>query len=645
MALKLFRILLFLKLMIGSLYAQLCVGSLGDPIINITFAQGSNPGGSLTAATTSYQYVSNDCPGDGFYTVRNSTTSCFGNTWHTLNADHTGNAGGYFMLVNASFQPGAFYIDTVKGLCGNTTYEFAAWMINVLLPSACSGANIQPNLTMTVEKTDGTVLQTYNTGNIPPSSTPTWNQYGAFFTTAAGVNDIVLRIVNNAPGGCGNDLALDDITFRPCGPLIAATIDGVSQSTVAYCEGPARQFVLSCAISGGFTNPVFQWQQRTAANPSWADIPAATSNTFTASFPVNALPGVYEFRLAVAESGNINSLFCRIYSQPFTITINAAPLTTAANNGPACEGSALNLSATGGTNYTWNGPGAFAATGSRATISGVQINQAGKYYVLVASAAGCTHLDSTTVVVHPVPSATTGFVRDSICAKDSIGLTASGGTGFQWIPVTGLSNTAIANPKASPATTTTYSVIISNQFSCTDTAFSTVYIVPLPVANAGPDKIIFVGQSAQLSGSINVPGDSWSWSPAFYIDDIFSLQPHVTPPADQNYVLTVASAFGCGTASDLVLVKVFKDIFIPTAFTPDNNGLNDTWNILGLEALPTYRVGVYNRWGQQVFETKNEPRGWNGKFKGLPQPAGIYIYIIEKGVDKTLVKGSFMLIR
>src|SRR5687767_13402938 len=95
--------------------AQLCSGNLGDPIINITFGQGSNPGGPLSAATTTYQYVTNDCPNDGFYTVRNNTNSCFGNSWHNVASDHTGNSGGYFMLVNAAFATGTFYVDTVKG--------------------------------------------------------------------------------------------------------------------------------------------------------------------------------------------------------------------------------------------------------------------------------------------------------------------------------------------------------------------------------------------------------------------------------------------------------------------------------------------------------------------------------------------------
>ena len=169
------------------LNAQLCQGSLGDPIVNITFGAGPNPGPALLAATTSYQYVLSDCPGDGFYTVRHGTSSCFGNTWYSLSSDHTGDKDGYFMLINASFQPSAFYLGTVSGLCGGTTYEFAAWIMNVLKTSACLPNPTQPNLTFTLEKKDGTVLQTYNTGTLNSLDVTAWQQFGFFFATPPNV--------------------------------------------------------------------------------------------------------------------------------------------------------------------------------------------------------------------------------------------------------------------------------------------------------------------------------------------------------------------------------------------------------------------------------------------------------------------------
>src|SRR5215831_2083989 len=221
--------------LVNDCMAQVCQGSLGDPVVNITFGQGPNPGSPLSAATTSYLYVTTSCPNDGMYTVVNSTSGCFGNSWHTVSQDHTGNPQGYFMLVNASYQPGDFYLDTIHGLCGNTTYEFAAWVINVLKPSACNGSGIRPNLTFSIETLNGTVLESLNSGDIPALDVPVWKQYALSFKTQPGQSDIVVRLRDNAPGGCGNDIAVDDITFRACGPQVSASVLGESSNEVNIC--------------------------------------------------------------------------------------------------------------------------------------------------------------------------------------------------------------------------------------------------------------------------------------------------------------------------------------------------------------------------------------------------------------------------
>ncbi len=639
---KSFTILFFSFFVINFCSAQLCQGSLGDPIVNINFGNGANPGPPLTAATTTYQYVANDCPNDGFYTVRNNTTACFGTSWHSFTSDHTGNPNGYFMLVNASIQPSAFYLDTVRGLCGNTTYEFAAWIMNVILPSACSGNSNQPNLTFSIEKTDGAVLQTYNTGNIAPLSSPTWKQYGFFFTTPVGVTDIVLRIFNNAQGGCGNDLALDDITFRPCGPLLDPSITGAVSDTASLCEGTAGNYTFTCTVSGGFNNPVYQWQER-INNTIWIDLPGETNLSLSKTFPANTPAGIYEYRLAVAEIGNLGSPQCRINSKPLLVIINTKPVTTATSNGPVCERTIVSLTATGGSQYQWSGPNGFTGSGSPLQLINIQLNQAGKYYVTVTNALGCINKDSTVIIVNPAPLASTSFANASICLGDSIQLIAAGGPPYNWIPPAGLSSATIFNPKASPSQTTTYSVIVSNASGCADTATSTIALTSLATANAGPDKVILKGQRIQLSGAAAGQGISWSWSPPLYINDIYSIQPFVNPPADISYILTAAS--GCNTVSDTMFVKVYNDIFIPNAFTPDGNGTNDTWNINALEAYPGFELFIFNRYGQMVFKTTSAPVSWDGTCKGKPCMNGVYTYVIKTGNDREPIKGTVMIIR
>ena len=643
----LFKKLIFLIITIivtSDLCAQLCKGSLGDPIINITFGAGSNPGAALLAATTSYQYISSDCPSDGFYTVRTNTSNCFGGNWYSLTTDHTGNANGYFMLVNASYQPSAFYLDTVKNLCGGTTYEFAAWIINVI-NAAKAPNSIEPNLTFSIEKTDGTLLQTYNTNNIPASASPTWNQYGFFFTTPGGVSNVVLRIFNNAPGGNGNDLGLDDITFRPCGPQLTPSITGIPTTTVAICEGTAKSFTFSCTVSAGFNNPSFQWQENITGN--WVDIVGATTTTLLKNIPANTPAGNYVYRLTVAEAGNMSSIKCRIVSPILTIQVNKNPVTTVANNGPVCTGTNLQLTATGGTQYAWAGANSFSASTAEPTINNIQLVNAGKYYVLVTNAEGCEHKDSTTVIVNPSPLAQVAFTTATICKDDSVKLIAGGGLTYDWQPATKLSSSTIATPFASPLVTTDYIVTVSNQFTCNDTASVTVTVVNKPTADAGPDRTIIAGNAILLQANATGANLTYNWVNAVYIDNPSLLRPTVNPISDTKYILNVSSNNGCSSAADTMNVKVYKGLFIANAFTPNGDGINDTWNIPALDAYPNFELSVFNRYGELVFKNGQSNRSWDGKYKGKNVPSGTYVYYINlktgKGFDK--ITGTVLVIR
>ena len=624
--------------------AQLCQGSLGDPIINYTFGSGNNPGPPLLAAATNYQYVATDCPSDGFYTVRNNTSNCFGSTWHNLSSDHTGDAGGYFMLVNASIQPSAFYLDTVRGLCVNTTFEFAAWVMNVVLNSSCNSNSILPDLTFSIEKTDGTLLQSYNTNGISTTAIPTWNHYGFFFTTPAGITDIVLRITNNAQGGCGNDLALDDITFRPCGPLLTPSITGFPTTNVSFCEGVLNNYQFNCAVSGGFNNPSFQWQ-RSINNGSWTDIAGANASNYLANYPTTTAPGTYNYRLAVAETGNINSLQCRVNSPLISIVINPLPVTSASNTGPFCAKAAIQLNATGGINYSWTGPAGFTSAIANPVINNAQPVNIGKYYVLVKTGAGCQKTDSTNVMINPAPVATTAFADTTICQGTSVTLVGIGGIVWQWVPSAGLSSTIITNPLATPTDTTLYLFIASNAFNCRDTAFTKVNLIKQPLVSAGPDREIIAGNSIHLNATISGLYQSYWWTPIQYMTNLQSLQPIVNPPMDIDYVLYVEALNSCGLPSDTVHVHVFAQIFIPNAFTPNNDMVNDTWNIPALSAYKNFELVVLNRYGEAVFRASNSNKLWDGKYKGKEQPEGAYTYFLDLKNGFDPIRGSVLIIR
>ena len=170
-----------------------CTGSLGDPVVKLLLGRGK-----FRARTGSghHQHAIRQfpLPNDGEYTMINSSGGCFGDSWHTIR-DHTGDVNGYFMLINASYQPSDFYLQTVNGLCSGTTYRFSAYIMNVLRLQA-----FLPNITFSIEKRTVPVLQSYNTGDLPNASQPVYTEFGFFFTTPPGVQTVVLRMRNNSLG-------------------------------------------------------------------------------------------------------------------------------------------------------------------------------------------------------------------------------------------------------------------------------------------------------------------------------------------------------------------------------------------------------------------------------------------------------------
>ncbi|MDE3184743.1 MAG: gliding motility-associated C-terminal domain-containing protein [Bacteroidota bacterium] len=622
------------------IYAQLCEGSLGDPVVNITFGAGDNPGHSLGAATN-YNYVTDGCPNDGYYTIANSIGNCFGDTWYSTQ-DHTPGDGskGYMMVVNASYTPGDFFVKRVDGLCPNTTYEFAAWIYNLLASFACSGHGIKPNITFNIETPSGKVLQSYSTGDIPQNLG--WKQYGFFFSTTVDINSVVLRMTNNAPGGCGNDICLDDITFRACGPLVSAAING-SGDSVDVCTGDTSIFTIHADVSAGYSDPVYQWQQSTNGGNSFTDINGATDSVYIR--PATDTPARYLYRLAVSQRQNRNVSSCSIYSNVVLVGVNKYPVIDASTMGH-CIGDTLFLKANEGFQFLWTGPSAFSSNEQNPFIPVATAADNGKYYVTSTSSKGCTSKDSTIATLTTPPVINAGNDQE-ICEGSSVQLQSTGSnyiTSYQWLPSTGLSDPKIPNPIASPTETTLY-ILQAAHDVCIVPDSLLITVDKNPVANAGPDKIIIKGQSATLEGAAGGTDVDYLWTPDVNISGRTSLSPVVNPSTNQIYVLNVFSNKGCKTATDSMLVKVYQQLYIPNAFTPNGDGKNDTWYIETLLAYPGAEVQVFNRYGQKIFDNNGKYIWWDGTFKGEPQAPGAYVYLVDLKNNTQVIKGIVYIIR
>lgn len=209
--------LLFLYVIIHSAFraeAQSGTYDIKPPFITVHFGTGNvrdiNPG---TAGNYFRRMTS--CPTDGYYSYVAYTSACFNDDWHTLTEDHTpGDQNGNMMLVNAAPEPGIFLRTTFTGFKGNTTYEFGVWLMNLCRPSDKCPFPLLANITIRLETQDGKRIAQFATGELPRVHDPRWTQHRANFTTPASISGVILTMIDNAPGGCGNDFALDDITFR-----------------------------------------------------------------------------------------------------------------------------------------------------------------------------------------------------------------------------------------------------------------------------------------------------------------------------------------------------------------------------------------------------------------------------------------------
>jgi gliding motility-associated-like protein len=620
---KYFFITVFLLLYSGRLFAQ--TGSLGDPVVHITFGAGTSVhAGPLPADSgiTSYTYSPDDFPFDGYYTIENTTAGA-GNVWWSI-TDHTGNAGGYMMIVNASeAKTDYFYKREVDNLCGGTTYQFSAWAGNLLRTEDLSPANITFSI---LDASTGVAIQSYSTGPIALQTGGfKWIQYAFDFTLPSTVSNVIIKMTNNANGGApANDVALDDITFSPYGPALLASFSSASSVTEeTECAGQTKSYTLTVPAPTGYTSPAYQWQVNTGSG--WTDIAGATSLTYIAN-PI--VQGTYEYRLASAGAANISSLSCRIVSNVLTLVVNSSSNATATANTPLCTGYTLTLSASSGTVYKWTGPNNFTSTVQSPTIANVTTANAGTYTVAVTN-DNCVATDTVTVHVYAQPVADAG--KDvTICIGDTTTLHAGGGLSYSWLPVTGLSDPTIADPVASPTTTTAYVVTVSNSNACTSTDTINVTVLQKPVANAGPNKIMTQGQTVTLQGTAKGTDISYYWTPDEYLSSDTVLRPTASPPADITYTLHVVSNVNCGSeATDDVSVTVYKAIVIPNTFTPNGDGINDTWDITALNTYPESLTQVFNRYGTLVYKSEGYANPWDGRVNGQVVPTGTYYYKID----------------
>jgi gliding motility-associated-like protein len=501
-----------------------------------------------------------------------------------------GFAASTSITVNSNAVVGIYTITASNGICSGTG------TVNLTAPSIFT-----PNITGTnvicYNGSNGAVALTTITGTSTAPYTYTWTTSPAQFTPQANnliAGTYVLFVTDSNACTFSNTITIT----QPANVIVAPT------NTGPYCVGNTIQL-----NEGPFTTY------------AWSGPGGYNSNTQNPTIPNGQLTNAGQYTVTVTDPNNCS------YSGVTTVIVNPGPTPNIITNSPICINDVLSLAGSGGNTYFWNGPNGFSSVAQTPTIIANSLAYSGTYSLSIADINGCTGTAQVNVIVNPSPTASIMESSNTGCSPVCTSFTVSG-TGFAsayWTMGDG-SNDVGTSPTPHCYTTPgiyTVGVVVTDANGCTGSNTNTLEVYPIPVAdfNHAPIKpILNIDQEVTFtdaSWGANVV--SWNWyfmNTAQYTSVLQNPTFMYTEPGTYVVALVVTSDKGC---SDTLLrpLVVGEDygIYVPNAFTPNADGLNDIFQPKGF-GIVKYELNIFDRWGEKVYSTKAFEEGWNGTFQG-----------------------------
>jgi gliding motility-associated-like protein len=266
---------------------------------------------------------------------------------------------------------------------------------------------------------------------------------------------------------------------------------------------------------------------------------------------------------------------------------------------------------------------------------------------------GC--LDSATAKVSIVTTSTKIHASGdtTICKGGTAQLYSEGGISYMWTPKQGLSDTAAPDPFVTPDSARFYYVTAVDTQGCTGKDTVQIKFFPPVVLDITPNRepITCENSSTQL---FVTGAKKYIWQPGNYCDSNTSSHPIVSPPTTTTFFVYGTDGKGCDGRDSITIICLKDSAYIPNAFTPNGDGINDIIYPKSYCNFIFKNFSVYNRWGQLMFSSDKYGEGWDGTHKGEQQQQGVYIYEIRgyklltgDQVDKveTIIKGNITLLR
>jgi len=409
--------------------------------------------------------------------------------------------------------------------------------------------------------------------------------------------------------GCDTTIAFVIAPFQP----IAATATVQQSDCHGNCSG-----TISLAATGGVGVLGFQW----------APEPGTGQGTATIG---GLCPG--DWTVTITDAAGCDTVITYAITEPPALAIVVDAVQDASCNN-ASDG-AISISITGGTpgyGVAWSGPGGYHSTSE--DISGLT---PGTYVVVVTDAHQCQTTTAVTVAALSTVVAHAGPDRVE-CSGVAIALDGSASQGaatYQWADGQGhaIGNAPTIQLGALPDGVHTFTLTVANG-PCSDTDTLSITVMPLPIADAGEDRGIYIQGTTVLGGSpAGPPGSTFIWQPDSLLDHGNVANPTANVHATTWFFLTVIGPNGC-ISLDSVLVTVVPQVKVPSGFTPNGDGHNDTWILDFASIFPDIEVLVFSRWGEPLFRSVGYHTPWDGKYDGKPVPMGTYYYVVDLHDDR-----------
>lgn len=424
-----------------------------------------------------------------------------------------------------------------------------------------------------------------------------------------------------ANGSCPAATATTNVTIvqNPNAPVLGYNTNVCENDTLFLSASSVGGASYSWSGPNGFSSSL--------QNPFIADGQTTNNGTYTVNISVNG---------------------CTSSNATLPVNINPLPNVSIQNgaNTTICRNDSVTLIATGASTYLWN---------TNQTSSSIIVNPTStSTYTVVGTLNGCVNSDTIQVNVIPLPTIQLGSNANqngTFCFGSTATLTASGGVLFQWTGPNGFtsfSDTLTFNPVASN-NVGTYYISVTDVNNCVNSDSIDLIAAQSDFASILGDTSLCPGQTLNLSAT---GGGTYSWSGP----NTFTSSNQAITVSNMNaaksglYEVIVVDTNGCVDSAQATVSIVIEAscLNIPELVTPNFDGHNDSWDIIGLDQFTEAQVEIFNRWGNLVYSVSPYSKPWTGEInegvslegKGGKVPVGTYFYIIRlNDPDKNEYKG------